>query len=1026
MKKILGLIVLFFSLNVMGQGSIGIKTDAPHSSSGLDISVDNKGLLIPRLTQGERDNILLPANSLLIFNTTSECFESYSTSQNNWIKMSCFTSCILPEKPDSIFGQKQVCAHQTSVNYFVAPVPNAFIYTWSFPSGTQILSGQGTQSVIVNMGAVGGVASVFVSNACGNSISAELNLTVESTPVLSGSISGDNDICALQANNLFSISASPDADSYFWIVPNDATIVLGQGTNSIQVNFGLNDGNISVSGINDCGSSPSVVKSINVHDVPAAPSSISGNFLVCSNQINGLMYTIPAAVDADSYTWTVPSGANILSGQGSTSIVVDFGISGGTISVQANNSCGSSSATTSIVVILPVPTTPSSVVGSNTVCAGQQGAVFTVVNDPTITTYTWSVPNGSNLISGQGTNTIEVDIGSNSGNISVIAFNSCGSSIASTLWVNVLEAPIIIGAITGNTTVCAGQTGVMYSVVSVMNATTYNWVVPSGANITSGQGTNEIAVDFGVNGGVISVTASNVCGVSGANTLNVSISGSPPPVSIGAITASFGATSVCKGQAVQFSVPFLSVISTYTWQISSQGTINFGQGTRVINVDIAPSATGNFTISVFGANNCGSSGISILTLPIIGVPETPGIITGSDSVCSGQTGVLYSVVPVPNATHYWSAPSWANVVSGQGTTNATIDVNNFTGPIQNRDILVRAANTCGSSAFSSLNVTITPIPQAPNPLNATNITETEFTANWSSAALADSYILDVATEPSFTLMVNGFSNLNVGNVLSFPVNNLTCGSNYFYRVTAVNSCGVSNNNVFAPKFVSTSACCANSCFFTEHYSFGGVGWTKSPQSTGFDIFVNNRAVFNGPNADNTLDRRIFKPLSCTLADCAWKADFIFSVTGHNQASAPILAFTAGTQTLLFDRNANPIAQTNQDAIIVWLSSFFDSNPLSLSIWAKDGTSQTASVFLSPPVKIDISFGLIYYCRLERTSPTNIKLSVFLDPQRTALISAPIQFTIPSTITGLNTIQHSNHWSGTNQWFQGWVDETIIF
>jgi hypothetical protein len=44
-----------------------------------------------------------------------------------------------------------------------------------------------------------------------------------------------------------------------------------------------------------------------------------------------------------TYTWTVPSGASIVSGQGSNSIVVNFGTSGGNVSVRATNTCGSSS-----------------------------------------------------------------------------------------------------------------------------------------------------------------------------------------------------------------------------------------------------------------------------------------------------------------------------------------------------------------------------------------------------------------------------------------------------------------------------------------------------------------------------------------------------------------------------------------------------------------------------------------------------------------------------------------------------------
>ncbi|HXB40620.1 MAG TPA: PHB depolymerase family esterase [Bacteroidia bacterium] len=60
--------------------------------------------------------------------------------------------------------------------------------------------------------------------------------------------------------------------------------------------------------------------------------------------------------------------------------------------------------------------------------------------------------------------------------------------------------------------VIANQNGVTYS-VPVTGGSTYNWIVPAGAVITSGQGTNQINVNFGTTSGYIEVTEtqSNNC-----------------------------------------------------------------------------------------------------------------------------------------------------------------------------------------------------------------------------------------------------------------------------------------------------------------------------------------------------------------------------------------------------------------------------------------------------------------------------------------------------------------------------------
>jgi len=66
--------------------------------------------------------------------------------------------------------------------------------------------------------------------------------------------------------------------------------------------------------------------------------------------------------------------------------------------------------------------------------------------------------------------------------------------------------------ITGLQTVNANQTGVTYSVTNT-GGSTYNWTVPTGATIVSGQGTNQITVNFGTQSGNVEVTEtqSNNC-----------------------------------------------------------------------------------------------------------------------------------------------------------------------------------------------------------------------------------------------------------------------------------------------------------------------------------------------------------------------------------------------------------------------------------------------------------------------------------------------------------------------------------
>lgn len=67
-------------------GSVGLNTDTPDSSAALDLTSTSKGLLIPRLTTAERENITNPASGLLVYDTTSHTFW-YQHHLNGWTNM---------------------------------------------------------------------------------------------------------------------------------------------------------------------------------------------------------------------------------------------------------------------------------------------------------------------------------------------------------------------------------------------------------------------------------------------------------------------------------------------------------------------------------------------------------------------------------------------------------------------------------------------------------------------------------------------------------------------------------------------------------------------------------------------------------------------------------------------------------------------------------------------------------------------------------------------------------------------------
>jgi len=88
-----------------------------------------------------------------------------------------------------------------------------------------------------------------------------------------------------------------------------------------------------------------------------------------------------------------------------------------------------------------------------------------------------------------------------------------------------------------------------------------------------------------------------------------------------------------------------------------------------------------------------------------GAPAQPGSITGSVTVCAGDT-VVFSITSVPNANSYaWNVPVGATINSGQGTTSLSVTFGSGSGTVS-----VVANNGCGSSPASNSSITVNPLP----------------------------------------------------------------------------------------------------------------------------------------------------------------------------------------------------------------------------------------------------------------------------------------------------------------------------
>lgn len=187
---------------------------------------------------------------------------------------------------------------------------------------------------------------------------------------------------------------------------------------------------------------------------------IQGDSVMCTGDTKTYTVdTVGVGVGPTTYAWSVPSGATILSGQGSNSITVQFNnaTNNDSLCVSATNSCTTVERCFRYKVDT-IPVINSMIQGPGAYCEGDSGNYF-IFNVPNATSYTWSVNGQGTITSGQGTiNVTAAFMLPGVHQLCVEASNACGTSdtICRTIVVSEFET-----AITGNDTAFCGFNGLI-------------------------------------------------------------------------------------------------------------------------------------------------------------------------------------------------------------------------------------------------------------------------------------------------------------------------------------------------------------------------------------------------------------------------------------------------------------------------------------------------------------------------------------------------------------------------------------
>jgi len=554
--------------------------------------------------------------------------------------------------------------------------------------------------------------------------------TIEVNPL--GQVNQPDDIVAcngsLTAEVPFSTANTGGATTYSWTNDTPGIGLAASGTGNIASFTAVNNGTSPVvatiivtptytnGGVGCSGASKSFTITVN----PTGQVNQPGNQLVCNNSSTAILEfgTINSG-GTTTYSWIndTPGIGLALSGNGNIAsfTAVNTGTSPvvSTIIVTptfTNGGVGCAGATQSSTITVN-PTGQVNQPENQSVCHNSSTVTleFGTINTGGTTTYTWTNDTPGIGLAASGTGNIASFTAVNAGTTPVVAtivvtptftngaVGCAGATRSFTITVNPLPVPTISGL----TTICAGSAGISYTTELSMSA--YNWTLSSGGTITSGNGTNEIMVnwnDYGTQTVSVIYTNENGCQAAVPSTVTVTVNPAPAPGITGLSELCAGTTGVTYFTEAGFT--------NYVWIISYGGIITAGLNTNEITVDWG--IAGQRYIAVNYANDYGCyatqpvyHSITVLSVPV-------PIISGDDMVCEGSTGATYTTQP--NYTGYtWSVSSGGTITSGAGTNSIAVTWNTS----GNHSVSVNYTNELGCDAIvpSVFGVVVTPRPLTP-------------------------------------------------------------------------------------------------------------------------------------------------------------------------------------------------------------------------------------------------------------------------------------------------------------------------
>ncbi|NBP04862.1 MAG: T9SS C-terminal target domain-containing protein [Bacteroidetes bacterium] len=506
----------------------------------------------------------------------------------------------------------------------------------------------GTGSSISVKPALSGTNTYFVraEGTCNNTICRSITVTTYDTSVAPSSINGPTAVCQRANPMVFKVNGgvlSPGASWNWYRIGCGGSgipwVGAGDSISLTTAQLGVGTHTFYIRAQGGCNTTKCITHTVTISDTSVPASGITGSAsTICRGQSSTLNLSGGSLGAGGSWKWYLGScgGSSIATG---TSLVVSPTAAGTyTYFARAEGTCNNTVCRSFTLTVRDTSVPVTSISGNTSICIGQS-STFTLSGGSLGHGAFWKWYEGGcgNGPSTSGTSITVKPLAAGTYSYFVRAEGTCNYTVCKSVTLTVNDTSGAATSITGtNSIVCRGQSSTMtINGGKLGTGATWKWYLGSCGGTSIASGTTLTVTPSSPGTYVYFARAEGTCNNTACQSYTVVMRDTSVP----ATSVSATSTTLCVGQSSTFTLVggSLGHNGLWRWYLNNCGGTSVATGATL---KVSPTAAGTYTYFVRAEGSCNTTLCRSVTISVSDTSVPANFITGSNSICVGQSTTL--------------------------------------------------------------------------------------------------------------------------------------------------------------------------------------------------------------------------------------------------------------------------------------------------------------------------------------------------------------------------------------------------